>query len=37
MYYVPGMDTSMQPASRPSLWTGRALSGLVILFLVMRP
>lgn len=35
MYYVAEMDTSRQPASRPSVWTGRALSGLVILFLAM--
>ena len=35
MYYVAEMDTSRQPAWRPSVWTGRALSGLVILFLAM--
>lgn len=35
MYYAAEMDTSIRPASRPSVWTGRALSGLVILFLVM--
>ena len=35
MDYVAAMNASIQSASRPSVWTGRTLSGLVILFLVM--
>ena len=35
MSHLAALNASALSASRPSIWTGRALSGLVILFLVM--
>jgi hypothetical protein len=35
MFHVAASNTSTLTTSRPSVWTGRALSGLVILFLVV--
>jgi DoxX-like family len=35
MFHVAGSNTSTLTASRALVWTGRALSGLVILFLVV--
>jgi hypothetical protein len=35
MFHVAASNTSTLTASRPLVWTGRALSGLVSLFLVV--
>jgi hypothetical protein len=35
MFHVAASNTSTLTTSRPLVWTGRALSGLVILFLVV--
>ena len=35
MFHVAASNTSRLTTSRPLVWTGRALSGLVILFLVV--